>query len=94
MVRFLFNEEILFYFMCATLLPACMSMAHMSALPTETKEGIESPGIGDIDSCEQPASGTGDQTQNYLCETSRILTTELFLQLQKTDIFVIYFWYV
>lgn len=37
MIRFLFNEKILFYFICDTVLPACMSMAHMSALSTETK---------------------------------------------------------
>lgn len=54
--------------------------------PQRPKEGIESPGIGDIDICE-PARGTGNQTQNYLDEKSGILTTELFIQIQITDIF-------
>lgn len=54
--------------------------------PQRLKEYIESPGIGDIDSCES-ASGTGNQTQNYLDEKSGILTTELFIQLQMTDVF-------
>ena len=39
-------------FMCMAVLPACMYMCHMCAVPMSPKEGSRFPGNGATDGCE------------------------------------------
>jgi hypothetical protein len=62
---------ILFYFMCLSVLPACMYVYYVCAwCPQRSEESIGSPGTGIIDGWELPSIGVGNRTW-VLCKSSK-----------------------
>jgi hypothetical protein len=55
--------KICFYFICMGILPVCMPVQHMHAVPMEPRENVGYPSAGVTDDCESPCGFWGSNSQ-------------------------------